>query len=313
MTHETQPYHIPVLLDETVSLLVHRTDGVYVDGTLGGGGHSAGILRMLDARGRLLGIDQDPEAILYAQQRFADDRRMTAVHANAVDIRSILHHFKIAAIDGFLLDLGVSSRHFDSAERGFSFQSDGPLDMRMNTTTTVTAADLLQSHSADDLARIIGEYGEERRARVIARAIVAERARSPLRTTAQLADVIRRCVPPHHAGKTLARVFQAIRIAVNDELEILRRVLDEAFDLLALGGRFAVISYHSLEDRIVKMFLRYEAASCVCPPRVPVCTCGKIQRVRILTPSSIRPDETEVRRNPRARSASLRAGEKIHA
>lgn len=296
-----------------MAVLVHRADGVYVDGTVGGGGHSSGILERLDAGGRVIGIDKDSEAVQYATRRLEADRRMTVVHANAVDVRSILTQFTIAAIDGFLLDLGVSSHHFDSADRGFSFQSDGPLDMRMNTADPFTAEDLLRSWSEEDIARAIWTYGEERRSRPIARAIVAERARRPLRTTAQLAAVVRGCIPPQHAGKTLARVFQAIRIAVNNELEMLQRTLEEAFDLLALEGRLAVISYHSLEDRIVKTFLRNEAATCVCPPRVPVCTCGKIQRARILTPSSIRPDETEVRRNPRARSARLRAGEKIHA
>ncbi|MBN1449084.1 MAG: 16S rRNA (cytosine(1402)-N(4))-methyltransferase RsmH [Bacteroidetes bacterium] len=306
-------YHIPVLLEPAIEYLVGSPDGVYVDGTLGGGGHSFHLLRTLSAQGRVLGFDQDADAIRHAQTLFRNERRMTLVHSNVVHLSDILQQHDIHAIDGILLDLGVSSHQIDLPDRGFSFRFDGPLDMRMDHEHPVTAADIIAHRSEEELARLFLRYGEERGSRRIARAIVRVRAERPIERTAVLVDIIASVIPPPHRSKTLARIFQALRIAVNDELEVLERTLKDTFPLLRVGGRVVVISYHSLEDRLVKHFLRHEAASCVCPPRTPVCICGKIARMRILTSKHREADESEIRRNPRARSARLRAGEKIHA
>jgi 16S rRNA (cytosine1402-N4)-methyltransferase len=310
---DDRAYHIPVLCEQAVGLLVTDPDGIYVDGTAGGGGHSAALLRSLHPGARVLGIDQDDEAVSHVKARFRDDGRMTVVKNNFIHLRSILHDNDIESIDGILLDLGLSSRHVDRPERGFSFQHDGPLDMRMNATGTTTAEDLLRRLSREELARVFHEFGEERHGGRIADAIVSARSRREIAGTLDLAGIIRGCVPGQHASKTLARVFQALRIAVNDELEVLRAALTDAFSVLRKGGRMAVISYHSLEDRIVKQFFKSRAAQCTCPPRFPVCVCGAVQSMTILTRKAIRPDENEIRRNPRARSARLRAGEKIHA
>ena len=313
MPHDGADYHIPVLLERSIELLVTDPHGTYVDGTLGGGGHSRLLLSRLGENSRVLGFDQDPDAIQRAQQLFGGDPRMSVVHSNVVHLRTVLHQYEIPSIDGILLDLGVSSHQIDVPERGFSFRFDGPLDMRMDQDRTVTAADLINRSPEEELARIFFTYGEERDSRRIARAIVRERARRELRTTEQLAEVVGAAASPAHRSKTLARVFQALRIAVNDELGVLEETLREALALMQTGGRMVVISYHSLEDRMVKQFLRHEASSCVCPPRTPVCVCGKVARIKLLHTKHIEADENEVRRNPRARSARLRAGEKIHA
>ena len=306
-------YHIPVLLERSIEFLVTDPQGIYVDGTLGGGGHSRLLLSRLGEKSRVLGFDQDADAIRHARNLFADDPRLEVVHDNVVHLRRLLHQFGIHAIDGILLDLGVSSHQIDEPERGFSFRFDGPLDMRMDRERNVTAADLITQSTEEELARMFFAYGEERGSRRIAHAIVRERSRRPIRRTAELVEVISGAVSPAHRNKTLARIFQALRIAVNRELGVLEETLAEAVDLLAVGGRMVVISYHSLEDRIVKHLLRGEAATCVCPPRTPVCVCGKVARIRLLNTRHIEADENEVRRNPRARSARLRAGEKIHA
>lgn len=313
MQDDESVYHIPVLLERSIELLVTDPQGVYVDGTLGGGGHSRLLLSTLGERGRVLGFDQDADAIRHARKIFEGDPRLDIVQDNVVHLRRILHQSGIHAIDGLLLDLGVSSHQLDEPVRGFSFRFDGPLDMRMDREHRVTAADLITRSTEEELARIFFAYGEERGSRRIARAIVRERERRPIRGTAELVEVISSVVSPAHRNKTLARIFQALRIAVNRELTVLEETLAEAIDLLAVGGRLVVISYHSLEDRIVKHTLRSEAVTCVCPPRVPVCVCGKVARIRLLHTRHIEADENEVRRNPRARSARLRAGEKIHA
>lgn len=310
---ERTDYHIPVLLAEAVHLLIADSTGIYIDGTIGGGGHSQEILQRLDAHGRVFGFDQDPEAITVSRLRFQKDKRITLVQRNVLHIQKTLSEYGISSIDGLLLDLGVSSRHLDSAERGFSFQKEGPLDMRMDMASTIRAMDILRDSSVDELARIFFEYGEERNSRRIARAIADERTEQPIERTSQLAEIVRRCTPRAHANKSLARIFQALRIAVNNELEVLDRVLEDSFAVMKTGGRMVIISYHSLEDRRVKSFFKKEASVCVCPPQMPVCTCGKVQRLRSLTQKPVQPDEEEIRRNPRARSARLRAAEKIHA
>ncbi|MDX9757539.1 MAG: 16S rRNA (cytosine(1402)-N(4))-methyltransferase RsmH [Bacteroidota bacterium] len=313
MQDDDAAYHIPVLLERSIELLVTDPQGIYVDGTLGGGGHSRLLLSTLGEKSRVFGFDQDPDAVRHARTLFEGDPRLEVVHENVVHLRRVLHQFGIDAIDGLLLDLGVSSHQIDEAERGFSFRFDGPLDMRMDRERSVTAADLITRSTEEELARIFFAYGEERGSRRIAHAIVRERARRPIGGTMELVEVISGVVSPAHRNKTLARIFQALRIAVNSELGVLEETLAEAADLLAVGGRLVVISYHSLEDRIVKRMLRNEAATCVCPPRVPVCVCGKVARIKLLNTRHIEADENEIRRNPRARSARLRAGEKIHA
>jgi len=313
MQDETGGYHIPVLLETAIEYLVGDADGVYVDGTLGGGGHSLRLLERVGDQARVFGFDQDADAIAHAQQLFQDERRMTLVHSNVVHLSDALTQHDIPMIDGILLDLGVSSHQIDVPERGFSFRHDGPLDMRMDHRHSVSAADIIARESEEELARIFFTYGEERHSRRIARAIIHAREEQPITTTGALAVIIATATSPAHRKKTLARIFQALRIAVNDELRVLEETLDHAFAALKIGGRLVVISYHSLEDRLVKRFMRYEAAPCICPPQAPVCTCGKTARMKILSSKHREADESEIRRNPRARSARLRAGEKIHA
>ncbi|MBE0643451.1 MAG: 16S rRNA (cytosine(1402)-N(4))-methyltransferase RsmH [Bacteroidetes bacterium] len=313
MQHEDASYHIPVLLERSIELLVTDPAGVYVDGTLGGGGHSRLLLSKLGENSRVLGFDQDDDAVQLAQTLFADDRRMIVVHSNVVHLSDVLHQYEIPSIDGMLLDLGVSSHQIDIPERGFSFRFEGPLDMRMDRETTLTAADIIARSTEEELARIFFTYGEERNSRRIARAIVQARGRHPLTDTAALVDVISAATSPVHRNKTLARIFQSLRIAVNDELRVLEETLAQGLAALKTGGHMVVISYHSLEDRIVKHFFRHEATSCVCPPRTPICVCGKVARIKVLHSKHIEADENEIRRNPRARSARLRAGQKVHA
>ncbi|MCB2206281.1 16S rRNA (cytosine(1402)-N(4))-methyltransferase RsmH [bacterium] len=328
MQHEDDGYHIPVLLERSIELLVGSPDGytpkgdtperrspgrVYVDGTLGGGGHCSVLLRTLEQHDRVFAFDQDTDAIEHAQLLFKDDRRVTVVHSNVVHLSEVLDSHNVEEFDGILLDLGVSSHQIDTAQRGFSFRSSGPLDMRMDRESTVTAAEYISRCSEEELADTLFAYGEERNSRRIARAIVRERARKAITDTAQLADIVASVTPHAHRSKTMARIFQALRIAVNGELEVLEQTLDQAMERLRVGGRMVVISYHSLEDRIVKRFMRYEAADCICPPQSPICTCGKVSRMRIITSKHVEADENEIRRNPRARSARLRAAEKIHA
>jgi 16S rRNA (cytosine1402-N4)-methyltransferase len=313
MQHDETSYHIPVLLERSIELLVTDPAGIYVDGTLGGGGHSRLLLSRLGEKSRVFGFDQDDDATQHAKLLFSDDRRMTVVHSNVIHLSDVLHQYKIPEIDGILLDLGVSSHQIDIPERGFSFRFEGPLDMRMDREKTVTAADLIARSTEAELARMFFTFGEERNSRRIARAVVEARARNPVDSTARLVEVIESATPPAHRGKTMARIFQALRIAVNDELRVLEETLAQAVSVLRTGGRIVVISYHSLEDRIVKLFLRGEAATCICPPRTPICVCGKIARIKVLHSKHIEADENEIRRNPRSRSARLRAGEKIHA
>lgn len=312
MTNEEDLYHIPVLLESAVEFLIRRREGIYVDATLGGGGHTARILQQLDVSGRVFGFDQDAEAIQHTQHRLQGDERFVPIWSNAVHLKDQLQQRNITGIDGILFDFGISSRQIDVAARGFSFQHDGPLDMRMNQAHPVTASDIVRTATRDELANIMYRFGEERRSRRIADAIVEARSQHAITTTKQLATIIAGTVPKLHLNKTLARVFQAFRIVVNEEMDVLERTLQDAFQLLELNGRIVAISYHSLEDRIVKNFFRHEAASCVCPPRTPVCVCGKVQRARVLTSKYVEPDENEIRRNPRSRSARLRACEKIH-
>ena len=316
--HPPPAYHTPALLDETMAQLAVRPGGVYVDGTLGDGGHAARILQLSAPNGILLGIDRDPRALDIARQRLQQyGGRLLAAHGSYADLPAIAAHHRIAAVDGILLDLGFASRQIDQPGYGFSFQTDAPLDMRYDPSAGPSAADLVNSTAADDLADLIYRYGEERRSRAVARSIVAHR---PIRTTGQLAAIIARAVGGSNSGSggrrgrhPATRTFQALRIAVNQELAHLEKGLDAAAELLAPGGRLAVISYHSLEDRIVKRWLDAAAASCICPPQLPVCACDHQPTMRLLGRRPVRPTTAEVAANPRSRSARLRAAARIPA
>ena len=307
-------YHVSVLLDECIDGLNIRPDGIYVDGTLGGAGHSSQIAARLTT-GRLIGIDRDPVALKAASQRLAPySDRVTLVHSNFCEIASVLKDLNIAGVDGILLDLGVSSPQLDDGQRGFSYMADAPLDMRMNNEDALSAEQVVNTWSQDELKRILYDYGEERYAPQIAAAICRRRAEKPIETTLELVDVIRSAMPAaalrekQHPAK---RSFQAIRIAVNDELGAVEKVMKDAVDCLNPGGRLAIITFHSLEDRIVKNGMATASKGCTCPPNFPVCVCGKTPRVKLISRKPIVSGEEELERNPRARSAKLRVCEKL--
>ena len=304
-------YHRSVLLSEVVEHLVVRRDGVYVDATLGEGGHGVAILDATVPDGRLLGIDRDPRMLTIAERRLADfAARFTSVHAGYDGLIDAANSRGVDSADGVLMDLGISSRQLEAPGYGFSFQSNGPLDMRFDPASPLTAHEVINTFTEDELASLLRENGEEPRARQIARAIVRHRPIGDVITLAELviATVGRRSRRRIHPA---TRTFQALRIAVNNELDILRKGLQSAVQLLATGGRLVVISYHSLEDRTVKQFLAREAAICVCPPEIPVCVCGHQPTVRILNRRVIRPSLTEVNANPRSRSARMRVAERL--
>ena len=307
-------YHTPVLLKEVVEKLQPRRGGLYVDGTVGGGGHAAALLSASGPDGQLIGLDWDDEAILQTRERLSEfEGRVQLVRANFAELERVLMNLGVPAVDGVLFDLGVSARQFDEPTRGFSFLRPGPLDMRMNRQHATTARDILQTASEAELVRIFFEYGEERRARAIARAVIRERERGgQFATTTDLAQLVEHVLGPKRGKMHPAtRVFQALRIAVNRELESLPAGLAAAVRALRSGGRLAVISFHSLEDRIVKTFFREQSAGCVCPPGLPVCRCGRHEVLRIVTRKPIVPSAEEIAANPRARSAKLRVAEKI--
>jgi len=310
-----RPGHLPVLLDETLARLAPRGGDVVVDATLGQAGHAEALLEAIGPRGRLYGIDRDPAALEAAARRLERfGRAFVPLHGDHREVVRLLGDAGVERADRVLFDLGISSVQLGDAKRGFSFSVDGPLDMRMDPGSGRTAAELLADFSEDDLARTLWRFGEERRSRAIARAIVRRREQEPLRTTAELAGLVERVAGPaarrfriHPATRT----FQALRIAVNRELDELDSTVDDAVSLLRRGGRIAVIAFHSLEDRIVKHGLRALADRCVCPPRLPICGCGRESLVRILTKRPLRPSADEMERNPRSRSARLRIAEKL--
>ena len=310
----TEFHHVSVLLDECIEGLDIKPDGIYVDGTLGGAGHSSQIVKRLTT-GRHIGIDRDPVALKAAGERLAPYAdRVTLVHSNFCEIRQVLQDLQIDGVDGILLDLGVSSPQLDDGSRGFSYMADAPLDMRMNGEDTLTAYDIVNTWSQEELKRILYDYGEERYAPRIAAAICSRRAEKPIGTTLELVDVIRSAMPAaalrekQHPAK---RSFQAIRIAVNDELGSVEKVMKDAIPCLNPGGRLAVITFHSLEDRIVKNAMAEASRGCTCPPSFPVCVCGKKPQVKLITRKPIVSGDEELERNPRARSAKLRICEKI--
>lgn len=303
--------HKPVLLRETIEALRIDPCGVYVDGTAGGGGHSEQIANRLTS-GRLVCIDQDPDAIEAVTQRLGGRPNVKIVRANYSEIKSILAAAGISAVNGVLLDIGVSSHQLDTAERGFSYHADAPLDMRMSREGE-TAAELVNQRSAEELAKIFFEYGEEKFSRRIAERIVREREEEPILTTLRLAEIISAAVPAasRREGHPARRVFQALRIAVNHELDRLSDGLEAAFDVLAPGGVLAVITFHSLEDRIVKQRFAGFCKGCVCPPDFPVCICGRTPRGKLVTRRAVESSPEELSENPRCRSAKLRAVQKI--
>ena len=307
-------HHVSVLLEECIEGLNIKPDGIYVDGTLGGAGHSSRIAAKLTT-GRHIGIDRDPVALKAAAERLKPwEDRVTLVHSNFCEIAKVLDDLDIEGVDGILLDLGVSSPQLDDGERGFSYMVDAPLDLRMNNEDSLSADTVVNTWSYEDLKKILYEYGEERYAPKIAAAICSRRETAPIRTTLELVDIIRGAMPAsalrekQHPAK---RSFQAIRIAVNDELNSVAKVMEDAIPRLNKGGRLAVITFHSLEDRIVKNAMANAAKGCTCPPNFPVCVCGKKPQVKIITRKPIVSGEEELERNPRARSAKLRICEKL--
>lgn len=302
--------HKSVLLNETIDGLNIKPDGIYVDGTLGGGGHAYEVCRRLGEKGSIVGIDQDAAAIEAASARLKDfGEKVTIVRSNYCDMKSKLHELGIDKVDGIVLDLGVSSYQLDTAERGFSYREDAPLDMRMDTRQKMTARDIVNDYTEADLYRVIRDYGEDKFAKNIAKHIVQARAVKPVETTAELAEIIRASIPmkfQKKSGHPAKRTFQAIRIELNRELDVLRDSLDDMIDLLNPGGRLCIITFHSLEDRIVKSAFRKNENPCTCPPDFPVCVCGKKSKGSIITKKPILPSEEELEYNSRSKSAKLR-------
>ncbi len=308
-----QEAHIPVLFKEVIDSLCPRTGGRYIDGTVGAGGHAAGILEAAGPEATLLGLDADPDALAIASRLLAPyGERVRLVNENFRHLAEVAKDTGFVSVDGVLLDIGVSSMQLDVSKRGFSFRTDAPLDMRFDPRQTVSAADIVNGANEAELRKMLFEYGEERAASRIARAIVRRRSIRRVETTADLASIVEKAMGSKRSSiHPATRTFQALRIAVNRELDSLREALPQALELLAKGGRLAVISFHSLEDRIVKEFMRREASSCICPPGLPICVCGKQPTLRIVYKKPVTASPEELQRNPRARSSKLRVAEKI--
>jgi 16S rRNA (cytosine1402-N4)-methyltransferase len=310
--------HISVLLNEVIDFLRCEPGKVYVDATLGDGGHAEEILKRSSPSGILIGIDRDEVSLGFAKNRLSAYKdRIFLFHENFWEIKNVIRSkagISNKGVDGILFDLGVSTRQLMTAERGFSFSKDAPLDMRMDRSGAVTAAEIINNKSEKELRDIIWRYGEDRRAKEIARAIVRERSKSPITTTSRLSNIVVSAIPPAYRSKRIhpaTKTFQSVRIAVNSEMEILEGAIRDAVALLNAGGRICIISYHSLEDRIVKNLFRELEKGCICPPNIPQCVCGKKGIIKILTKKPVSPSEEEIKRNPRSRSAKLRAAEKI--
>ena len=306
--------HYSVLLEETVDGLNIKPDGIYVDGTLGGGGHAYEVCKRLNDKGRFIGIDQDEAAIEAAGARLSDfGERVTIVRSNYCDMKLQLQKLGFDKVDGIVLDLGVSSYQLDTAERGFSYRVDAPLDMRMDRRQTMTARDIVNDYSEKDLFRIIRDYGEDKFAKNIAKHIVMEREKGPIETTGQLIEIIKRAIPMKFqktAGHPAKRTFQAIRIELNRELEVLRDSLDDMIEMLNEDGRICIITFHSLEDRIVKGIFKKNEDPCTCPSHFPVCVCGNVSKGKVVTRKPILPSEEELEENSRSKSAKLRIFER---
>ncbi len=306
--------HIPVLLNEVIQYLNCRQGGIYIDGTLGRGGHTEAILKKIGAQGQVLGLDRDQTAIDYVRKKLGHDHRLVLRHSNFTEIPEILTELGIEAVDGMLFDLGVSSPQLDQPARGFSYQHEAPLDMRMDREQLRTAADIVNKYSRQELAGIIKDYGEEKWASRIAKFIVDFRRRKPIETTTALVEIIKAAIPAaarRKGGHPARRTFQALRIATNNELVQLRLLIDQAVTHLKDGGRLCIISFHSLEDRIVKNGFRELARSCLCPDELPVCICDHHAQLKIITKKPVLASEDEIVHNTRARSAKLRVAEKV--
>jgi 16S rRNA (cytosine1402-N4)-methyltransferase len=306
--------HVSVLLNETIESLNIKPDGIYADGTLGGGGHSFEILSRLSDKGQLIGIDRDTDALEAAKKRLSSFNNVSYVHSNFSDIKEILRSLSIEAIDGAVIDLGVSSYQLDSAQRGFSYMEDAPLDMRMDRTSPLSAYDVVNTYSEEDLIRIFYEYGEEKFSKKVASIICSQREKKNIETTLELVDIIKRAIPEKFRQKgshPAKRIFQAIRIEVNSELEPLKKSISDFFDCLSPGGRLAIISFHSLEDRIVKKTFQSFLGTCTCPKDFPICVCGKKATGKIITTKPILPSDEELSHNKRSKSAKLRVCEKL--
>lgn len=307
--------HYSVLLEETIENLNIKPDGIYVDGTLGGGGHAYQVAKRLSEHGRLIGIDQDADAIAAAGERLSEfGSRITIIRSNYANMKEELHAIGVEHVDGIVLDLGVSSFQLDTPERGFTYrETDAPLDMRMDDRQTLTAKDIVNNYSEMDLYRIIRDYGEDKFAKNIAKHIVQERQKKPIETTGELTDIIRASIPMKvqaTGGHPAKRTFQAIRIELNKELEVLQNNLDDMIELLNPGGRICIITFHSLEDRIVKTNFKRNENPCTCPREFPVCVCGNVSKGRVVTRKPILPSEAELAENSRSKSAKLRVFEK---
>lgn len=307
--------HISVLLDETVDSLNIKPNGTYVDGTLGGGGHSLEICKRLGDGGRLIGIDQDMDAIKAATERLSDySDKVAIVHSNYQDIDSVLKGLAIGGVDGIILDLGVSSYQLDNVDRGFTYREDTPLDMRMDQSNPMTAKDIVNDYSEEELFHVIRDYGEDGFAKNIAKHIVRARQEKPIETTGELNEIIKAAIPAkmrQGTGHPSKKTFQAIRIELNKELEVLENSLDKMIELLNPGGRLSIITFHSLEDRIVKNIFRKNMNPCTCPPGFPVCVCGKAPTGKVITRKPIIPSSEELEDNKRAKSSKLRVFEKV--
>lgn len=305
--------HVPVLLQETIDSLNIMENGTYVDCTLGGGGHSREILKKLSGSGRLVGIDEDISAINAAKENLKEFKNVTYVCSNFYYVEEILKELKIDKVDGILMDLGVSSYQLDNPDRGFSYMKDAPLDMRMNRESSLSAYEVVNKYEREELYRVLKDYGEEKFANRIANSIVREREKGPISTTLQLVDIIKKSVPLkfQRDGHPAKRTFQGIRIEVNKELKILDKALEDSVERLNMGGRISVITFHSLEDRIVKSKFRKLENPCTCPPNFPICVCNKKPVIKIINKKPIIPAQEEMEKNPRSKSSKLRTAEKI--
>ncbi|MGN0506007.1 MAG: 16S rRNA (cytosine(1402)-N(4))-methyltransferase RsmH [Lachnospiraceae bacterium] len=313
MEQKKEFQHISVLFEETVDGLMVKPGGIYVDGTLGGAGHASEVCRRMQGKGRFIGIDQDADAIAAAGERLKEFPFVTIVRSNYEAMSLVLHQLGITSVDGIVLDLGVSSYQLDTAERGFSYKTDAPLDMRMDNRMEKTAKDIVNGYSEQELYRMIRDYGEDQFAKNIAKHIVRMRQVKPIETTFELVEAIKAAIPAKirmNTGHPAKRTFQAIRIELNRELEVLQNTLDDMISLLAPGGRLCIITFHSLEDRIVKLKFKENESPCTCPPEFPVCVCGKKSRGRVITRKPILPSEEELEHNSRSKSAKLRIFEK---
>lgn len=311
MENKFEDYHIPVLYNETLETLVLNPDGVYVDCTLGGGGHSEGILKKLSEKGVLISIDQDDAAIEYAKKRLGGFKNWKVFKSNFENLEKVIYMAGYDKVDGILMDIGVSSNQLNDPERGFSYRYEARLDMRMNNSSGISAYEIVNNYDEGAISKILFEYGEERFARKISRIICQTRAEKPIETTGELVSIIKRAYPGRSEKHPAKKTFQALRIEVNKELEVLENALNKSIDLLKVGGRLSVITFHSLEDRIVKTMFKNFATGCICPPRLPICICNHKATIRLVIKKPITPSKEELEINNRSRSSKLRVIERI--